>query len=412
MNDAVVVGAGVAGLAAAIHLARAGMRVRVLAKGVGATHLAGATVDVLGYAPALVGSPTEALPGFVARHPDHPYAHLGPDAVVEAVRWFRELVADLGYAGDPDRNLLLPTALGVPRPTALAPATMAGGDLAAAGPLLVVGIRALKDLHPRLLAENLRLAGFEARAVEVDLEGLPADLQSVALARRLEDAEVRKAFLRSLEGEAREGERVLVPAVLGLEAWSAVWEELQDALGAPVVEVPTLPPSVAGVRLARTLRAALREAGGRLWMGAEAFGAEASGDRVEAILTRTGGRVVRHEARWFVLATGGVAAGGVAADARGAFRETVLGLPLRWVPADGPAFLPRYLDEHPASRVGVAVDGEMRPLGPDGAPALDNVVAAGAVIGGAEPWREKSGEGISVATAHRAARTVLGEAGG
>jgi glycerol-3-phosphate dehydrogenase subunit B len=415
MRDVVVIGAGVAGLTAAIRLAEAGLSVEVVAKGVGATHLTAATVDVLGYAPGRVDSPAEALPGFLRDHPEHPYAHLGPEAIAEALEWFRGRVAELGYRGDLERNLLLPTALGVAKPTALAPETMAEGDLRGGGRLLVVGFRVLKDLHPRLLAENLGLAEVpggpvEARAVEVGPDLGAADLGAVALARRMGDPEVRKELLRELEPAAGDAERIAFPAVLGLEDAPAVWAELRGALGRPVFEVPTLPPSVPGIRLFRALRDALRRAGGRLTMGAEVEGAETAGGRVRAVLTRTGSRSVRHGARWFVLATGGVGGGGVASDPTGAFRETVLGLPLRFLPAEGPPFLPGYLEAHPAARVGVAVDERMRPLGSDGEPAFENVVAAGATIGGAEPWREKSGEGISIATAYAAAGTVLGEA--
>jgi anaerobic glycerol-3-phosphate dehydrogenase len=38
---------------------------------------------------------------------------------------------------------------------------------------------------------------------------------------------------------------------------------------------------------------------------------------------------------------------------------------------------------------------------------LSNVVVAGATLAGAEPWREASGNGISLATGHAAARTIL-----
>ena len=76
--DAVVIGTGVAGLTAAVRLAEAGARVCVLAKGVGSTHLAAGTVDVLGYDGERVELPLEALPDFIARRPDHPYALLGP----------------------------------------------------------------------------------------------------------------------------------------------------------------------------------------------------------------------------------------------------------------------------------------------------------------------------------------------
>src|SRR5262249_6547472 len=59
--DAVVIGVGLAGLVAAIRVAERGKRVLVVAKGVGSTHLGGATIDVLGYAPEAVEQPLEAV---------------------------------------------------------------------------------------------------------------------------------------------------------------------------------------------------------------------------------------------------------------------------------------------------------------------------------------------------------------
>jgi glycerol-3-phosphate dehydrogenase subunit B len=103
-----------------------------------------------------------------------------------------------------------------------------------------------------------------------------------------------------------------------------------------------------------------------------------------------------------VLATGGFAAGGLALDSRWAARETALGLPLAGVPASGePRFSPDYFGSHPLGRAGVAVGAELRPEG------WENVVVAGATLAGAEPWKEKSGDGISLATGHRAAELVL-----
>ena len=47
----IVIGAGVAGLTAALRLARAGLNVTLLTKGVGGLQLSQGTVDVLGYSP-------------------------------------------------------------------------------------------------------------------------------------------------------------------------------------------------------------------------------------------------------------------------------------------------------------------------------------------------------------------------
>ena len=50
----------------------------------------------------------------------------------------------------------------------------------------------------------------------------------------------------------------------------------------------------------------------------------------------------------------------------------------------------------------------VRPVGADG---FENVLVAGATLAGAEPWKEKSGDGLSVSTGHMAAELVLAESG-
>src|SRR4051794_37483799 len=69
-HDVIVIGAGLAGMTAAVRLAEGGARVLVLAKGAGSTQLSAVTIDVLGYAPERVESPRAALASVA---PDHPY---------------------------------------------------------------------------------------------------------------------------------------------------------------------------------------------------------------------------------------------------------------------------------------------------------------------------------------------------
>jgi glycerol-3-phosphate dehydrogenase subunit B len=411
-HDAIVVGAGLAGLTAAVRIAEQGARVLVLAKGVGSTHLSGGTIDVLGYAPERVERPGEALAGL---GPEHPYALVGADGVRAALAWLQERVAGgslapYSYAGSLDENMLLPTAIGVAKPTAAAPVTMTAGDLRAGGPVCVVGFRALKDFHPALLADNLRRAGIEARSVELDLvpEGR-ADVNSLGFARALDDPAFRGEVVAQVCGRSLRGdERVAFPAVLGIADPHAAWTALEHGLGHPVFEVPTLPPSVPGMRLFAILREALRRAGGSLILNNVVVGAELDGARVRALRVRVGLREERRGADWVVLATGGFGAGGLELDSCWAAREVALGLPVSGVPAAGAErFKPGYFDAHPMGRAGVAVDREQRPVGPEGERRLDNVLVAGATLAGAEPWKEKSGDGLSLATGHRAAELVL-----
>jgi glycerol-3-phosphate dehydrogenase subunit B len=406
-HDVIVVGTGLAGLTAAVRIAEAGARVLVLAKGVGATHLSAGTIDVLGYAgDERVERPLEALGSLPA---GHPYGLVGADGIAAAAGWFRERIAGgslrgYAYAGSAEENLLLPTAVGVPRPSALVPETMARGDLRERAPVVAVGFRALKDFHPALLADNLTRTGVPARAVELELAPeARADVNALGFARAFDDPAFRGQVVAQLAARRLGAEeRVAFPAVLGIADPHGVWTALEHGLGRPVFEVPTLPPSVPGMRVFAILREALRRAGGSVRLNNVVVGAERDGARLRALRVRVGLREERFGADWVVLATGGFASGGLELDSRWAAREVALGLPVAGVPGAGEErFLPGYFDAHPMGRAGVAVDGELRPEG------YENVLVAGATLAGAEPWKEKSGDGISLATGHKAAELVL-----
>jgi glycerol-3-phosphate dehydrogenase subunit B len=405
--DAVVLGVGVAGLAAATRLAEGGSRVCVLAKGVGSTHLAPGTVDVLGYSPDRVEEPAAALPDFIAAHPDHPYALIGADAIAPAVEWFaarleRGPQPAYRYTGGLERNHLLPTAVGSLRPSALVPETMAGGDMRSAAPVCVVGVSVLRDFYSALCAGNLRRAGVPARAVEVDVDVGRVEANALGLARRFDDPPFRAAFAARLALLLRPEERVALPAIIGLRDPFGAWADLERRLGRPVFEIPTLPPSVPGMRVYDALVAALRAAGARIVLGAEAVGVEREGERVTALRADTSGHDTVYAARWVVLATGGFASGAIELGSDWRAREKLLGLPLRGMPGHGePRFAAGYFGPQAMSPVGVAVDSSLRAEG------TENVFVAGAALPGAVPWREGSGEGIALATGLFVAQTVL-----
>jgi len=335
------------------------------------------------------------------------------------VEWFTARVAGgslapYAYTGSVERNLLLPTAVGVAKPSAVVPETMAAGDLGSPDPIVAVGFRGLKDFHPALLADMLSRAGVRARGIELELipEGR-ADVNALGYARAFDDPAFRGQVVGQLSGRKLAGdERVAFPAVLGIADPHGVWEALERALGRRVFEVPTLPPSVPGMRVFAVLREALRRAGSTLRLNNVVVGAERDGDRVTALKVQVGLREERHAADWIVLASGGFASGGIELDSHWAARDVALGLPVAGLPAAGePRFTPGYFDEQPMSRVGIAVDDELRPVGADGARAAENVLVAGASLAGAVPWREKSGDGISLATGFRAAELILAAGG-
>jgi glycerol-3-phosphate dehydrogenase subunit B len=121
-----------------------------------------------------------------------------------------------------------------------------------------------------------------------------------------------------------------------------------------------------------------------------------------------------------VLATGRFLGGGIEEGPHG-LREPLLGLPLfddRGHRVDGlparAALRPRLLDAQPLFSAGVRVDARLRPrAAPEAAPqgaVLPNVFAAGDLVGGFDPARERTGLGVALVTGHLAARSALADA--
>ncbi|WP_130864573.1 glycerol-3-phosphate dehydrogenase subunit GlpB [Acidipropionibacterium timonense] len=418
----VVIGAGLAGLVTALRLRRDGARVTLVTKGVGGIQLGQGTVDLFGYSPERVDRPYEAIEAYAATHPEHPYARIGVDAVREGVRFLQEVAGEDLVGGTGEANVLLPTAVGAARPTALVPASMRAGALVDGARIVIIGVAQYKDFHPALIAQNLErttLPGgghVAARAVMVDFEPREGefDATGLTLARSLDDPATRRTFLEGLKGFVNPGEVVGLPAVLGIDHHDEVLADARRILGAEVFEIASLPPCVPGMRLNNLLVKAVKDARVDFMLGSKVVGSTVGEDgRLESVTVHTTGHPRTLKADAFVLAGGGFESGALRLDSHGHVHETILDLPVR---------LPDGVDEdhlvhgeywgpaQPLFLVGVDVDEDMRVVS-EGRPVHANVHAAGGVIAGATRWQEKTGEGIALGSAVKAADAIAASLG-
>jgi glycerol-3-phosphate dehydrogenase subunit B len=417
-GDVLVIGAGLAGLTAAWQVAARGGRVRLIAKGWGALYWHAGCIDVLGYYPPLgeaaVSSPAEAVAALIQERPDHPYARVGVAGLDEALRALQALCAQQGYPlhGSLERNWLLPTAVGALRPTCLAPETMIAGDASQPLPTLIVGMKQLLDFYPTLIADNLSRQGIPAEGVALDLPSLRECnfINAALLAKRLEQPQFRAEVVAALRPYRGRAERIGFPAVLGMEQAVAVKAALEKELGRPVFEIPGLPPSVPGMRLHGILTRVIGEKGGRVYDGMQVVRAEEARGRVTAVYSEAAARTRPHRFNRYLLATGGILGGGTATDSTGRVREVIFDLPLAAPNDRGEWFKRDFLDAagHPIYQAGVRVDGSWRPVNGDGQPVYENVYAAGAMLAHCEVIRERSLEGVALATGYRVAQMLAG----
>jgi glycerol-3-phosphate dehydrogenase subunit B len=420
--DVLVLGGGMAGSIAALAARASGARVALVSRAPGATALSSGAVGVAPDSWAAWNEPfasrlstLAAARRIAASRPGHPYARVGAEldrleeALAFAAAELEEVLCPPGA-----RPLFLATPSGGVRSCGLAQRSMVAGDLASIrGPLAVVGLRGHLGFDAALVAGALSTCPALAvrgghRAVEIDLfmDEESAVLRPHELARALE-----------VEGAAEEAGRrlrlalppcaaaALLPPVLGLSPGARVAELIAEGAGLPVAEALGDVPSVPGLRLDAALRRRLAAAGVEVLEGSAAAAGPGS--------TVSVGRREVHAPAW-VLATGRFTSGGIVR--RGKLEEALLDLPVAVAGRGGAG---ADLSARPSASLtardrrapqalftaGVAVDGELRPLGEGGAPAHPRLFAAGAVVSGHDV-ADGTGLGVAILTGYLAGRNA------
>lgn len=385
--DIVIIGGGVSGLMASIWLSEEGHRVAIVSRGDPIASVSTGCVDLL----ARGDNPLEAIASLSERHP---YRFVSREEIVSSLKFFKDVMAASGlvYIGSPEKNRGILTPLGTFKTTCLVPETMQCSPVAREEYLHIVSFDALKDFYPSYI---------RARFPNADFSVFDAGVSStMALAKHFETETFQARFISWLKGIDITGEKVGVPAVLGFTSAPSIRKRLEEQIGRPVFEIPTLPPSVPGARLFRALKNRAEMAGVQIYWGRPVASVEKYGSVVEAVTIGTRGRPTRVNGRAFILATGSFVSGGLYARID-RVEETVFRLPVYAPPLRGQWFGENFFPpEHEIEKSGVLVDRSFRPEGVK----LENLFVCGSILAFSEVMKTGCGHGLAITTGIAAAK--------
>jgi len=416
--DVTVIGTGMAGNAAALFAANRGLSVAQVGCP-GEIYFASGYLDLMGIHPVeekrLWHDPWAAIEAASRDIPDHPYARLHRKEIQDAFDEFLSFLSSSGvpYCRYKHRNVIAITPMGTVKPTYCVPQTMWAGVNAFKdrSPCLLVDIRGLKGFSARQIAAMLHKKWPELRTANISFPDKDPlnELYTEHMAWALESSSTREKLSQIIKPLLSDSRAVGMPAILGLHKSQEIMSELENQIGVPVFEIPTMIPTITGLRLKGAFERYLPERGVRLFTQRRVIGVKlmerGKSFRLDVGSPQTDFRIL---SKGVILASGRFLGKGLHAE-RKQIRETIFDLPV-YQPWDRSEWHSKqFLDPegHPINRAGLEIDRLFRPLSRSGHRAFRMLFAAGSILAHQDWVRMKCGSGLAIATAYGAVNAFL-----
>lgn len=402
MKDVLIIGGGLSGLFAACLTSKRGLSTAVVMKGRGSLSLSHGAIELYDRS-----SPSRAISNL---KPPHPYALSGKSNLVNGIKELIEITgySDIYYNGGRSSNMRFLTATGSDRRAAYLPRSFIPGELSALDKRFVLGsFEILRDFQSHLASvQSKSILGYQPAVIPLPLLQPYAfrELYSTDAAKTFDDLDWAVENARSWKPLLVGASTLGLPAILGLNNHQSVIEVIEEVLSIPVFEIPTLPPSIPGLRLENALRSYASKNGVSIIEGPGAQGriqGRAKGYRSAGALLNAAGHQSVINSKVTVLATGSFLNGGLVAAQNHRITEPVFNIPVQDVKEDRSEWTEESIfDQHSYARLGIAVDSSMQPLDIRGEVLLENLYAVGGIIKGSDRTLEGTRQGIDIATAY------------
>jgi len=341
--------------------------------------------------------------------PKHPYSQLSRDEIQSAFDELTTCLAEggLSYKCLNNQNSEIITSLGTTKLSYCVPASMWNGvrALKEKAPCLVIGFEGMKDFSANQIATTLKDKWPGIRSSRIAFPGTIdlLNLQPENMARLIEQPDVRTEIVERIKPLIKDAKFIGLPAILGMSRTNDVISDLQNQIGIPVFEIPTMPVSIPGYRLLVTFEQQLTKKGVQQLLQKKVY--EVSGGSNEDFKLTIGDQYpeISIQSKAVLLASGRFLGKGLVAN-RKEIQESIFGLPVNQPESRSEWYGEQFFDPngHAACRAGIEIDDLFRPLGRTEQPAFSSLYAAGSILAHQDWTRMKCGAGLSIASAYKA----------
>jgi len=411
-SDLAVIGAGVAGCAATVFAQGRGLKTTQIGNA-GALAYTSGYFDLLGADEGrYINNPWQGLAQLRAKQPDHPYAKLSDEEIRDAFDEFAKTLGEMGLhyscATGENQKAMLPA--GACKPTFCVPDSMQKGALAMSSKarVVIIDFVGLQGFSAKEIVANLKQQWPGLRAEHISFPEMETGAQIFpeVMARALEVRTTREAFAARLKEIAQDAEYIAMPAILGIHRPDMIHREMEELVGLPIFEIPTIPPAVAGIRLRELFDQQLPKIGATVISQHKVERVAFDQDAVRLFLNDNYG-AVEIEAKYIILAGGRFLSGGLKAG-QSKIEEPLIGLPIEQPGTREQWYRDSYFDPagHAVNQSGVIINNNFQPLSAEGEIVDPRLYAAGIILANQDWIRQRCGAGLAIATAHKAVNCI------
>ncbi|NRF60776.1 glycerol-3-phosphate dehydrogenase subunit GlpB [Vibrio coralliilyticus] len=421
--DVAIIGGGIAGYCSALKCLESGLKTVLINQGHSSLHFSSGSIDVLGHLPngLEVTDPFESIDALKKLSPEHPYSKLSVSEVKRAMLWFQTLLNQAGVplsSSKNGHNHHRITPLGTLKPTWLSqPFVHQHIPHSSFKRLVLVSIDGFRDFQPQLALDNLnQIEEFnkvEKKILSVRIPGFdslrqnPNELRSIDIARILKQPKAFSSLVHQLSAGATVDDLVILPAIMGNGDGLTLMERLQSETQLRFHEVPTMPPSLLGVRLEEALQGMFTKMGGVQLKGDKVISAHWHEDK-KAIRSIQTANLEEFPliAKHYVLASGSYFSHGLVAESNRVV-EPIFDLDVhyhqdrrQWRDKD---FFSQ--SSHPFMQFGVVTDDHFNPT--LNGQTVRNLHCCGSVLSHYDPIQQGCGGGVAIVTAFHVASNIV-----